>query len=274
MQCMVGERYKERFRVLSQQGRSAFIPFTTLGFPDQSRCERHLELLAEHADGLELGIPFSDPIADGPTIQYAADTALKAGSTVEKCLESVAKVRRRHSDLPIGLLVYANLVVRQGADKFYGKVAAAGVDSVLVADVPSEEAEPFERSAACVGVATVLIAPPNCDDSALDRIARLCSGYTYILTRVGVTGTERTAGDPGSRLLQALSDRRAPPPVFGFGISSPQHVKACAAQGAAGIISGSAVVRNLDALERGEQSESQVHEWLDAMREAARFTGL
>lgn len=271
---MLGDRYAKQFERVSRQGRSAFIPFTTLGFPDQRRCEHHLELLAKHADALELGIPFSDPIADGPTIQYAADAALKAGATVDGCFELVAAVRRGHEQLPIGLLVYSNLVVRHGADNFYRRAAAAGVDSVLIADVPSEEVEPFERLASRAGIATVLIAPPNCDASALDRIGRLGSAYTYILTRVGVTGTETSAGEPESRLLENLSKRHAPPPVFGFGIATPQQVRACAALGAAGIISGSAVVRQLDALERGKLGEEELHNWLDEMRGATSNSGL
>jgi tryptophan synthase alpha chain len=262
-------RYTARFAELAAAGRGAFIPFTVLGFPDAARCAEQLELLAEHADALELGIPFSDPVADGPTIQRAAVEALANGATPARCLGLVAKLRERHPELPIGLLVYANLVVHRGLERFYGDAAQAGVDSILVADVPSEEGEPFAEAARAAGVAPVFIAPPNADDAALDRIARLGAGYTYVLTRAGVTGTETAAGMPAKELLSKLAGLAAPPPVLGFGISTPEQVQAGIAAGAAGAISGSAVVERLSALGDGKVDAETVGGWLARMRGGA-----
>lgn len=262
-------RYAACFAALGARRRGAFIPFTVLGFPDARRCDAQLELLAPHADALELGIPFSDPVADGPTIQRAAAAALRAGATPRICLGLAARVRERHPQLPIGLLVYANLVVHAGIERFYAAVAEAGVDSVLVADVPAEEGEPFAAAARTAGVAPVFIAPPNAPAPTLRRLAAQGGGYTYVLTRSGVTGAETAAGDPARELLAALAAHRAPPPVLGFGISAPEQVRAGLAAGAAGVISGSAVVARLGALSRTETSAAEVSEWLSGMHAAA-----
>lgn len=262
------KRYAERFAELARAGRGAFIPFTVLGFPDMKCCAGQLELLAEHADALELGIPFSDPVADGPTVQRASAAALHAGATPARCLALAAWLRGRHPALPIGLLVYANLVVSRGLGRFYGEVADAGVDSVLVADVPSEEGRAFADAARRAGVAPVFIAASNASAAALDRIAALGAGYTYVLTRAGVTGVERAAGTPAAELLAALAARQAPPPVLGFGISRPEQVSAGIAAGAAGVISGSAVLMRLQALAAGEGDADRLRDWLAAMRAA------
>lgn len=261
-------RYRECFAALSRSGRGAFIPFTVLGFPDPRRCVGHLELLAAQADALELGVPFSDPVADGPTLQRAGGEALAAGTTVRIGLDLCAGLRQRHPDLPIGLLVYANLVVHRGVDAFYSAAAEAGVDSILVADVPSEEGEPFAAAAHRAGISPVFIAPPNAPDAALERIARLGDGYTYVLTRSGVTGAERVAGRPTREWFEALARRRTAPPVLGFGISNPEQVAEGIAAGAAGVISGSAVVARLRRLEEGEFSTSAMQNWLRSMRDA------
>lgn len=263
------KRYAARFAKLAAAGRGAFIPFTVLGFPDAVRCAEQLDVLAEQADALELGIPFSDPVADGPTIQRATTAALQAGATPANCLALVERVRERHPALPIGLLVYANPVVHRGLERFYTDAAAAGADSVLVADVPSEEGEPFAAAARAAGVAPVFIAPPNADDAALDRVAALGAGYTYVLTRAGVTGVERDAGVPAEALFAALAARNAPPPVLGFGISRPEQVRAGIRGGAAGVISGSAVVERLRASSTGRITPEALAEWLRSMRAVA-----
>lgn len=262
-------RYAARFAALAQARRGAFIPFTVLGFPDLDSCASQLELIADFADALELAIPFSDPVADGPTIQRAASEALAAGATPGTCLDLVAQVRSRDAELPIGLLVYANLLVHAGPERFYRAAARAGVDSVLVADVPVEEGEPFAAAARASGVAPVFIAPPNATEATLARLAGLGGGYTYVLTRSGVTGAETAAGRPARELLATLAALGAPPPVLGFGISAPAQVRAGLAAGAAGVISGSAVVERLRALHRGETGADSVAAWLAAMRAAA-----
>lgn len=241
-------RYSAMFDRLRQRGEGAFGAFVMLGDPDLETSARILDLLLEAgADMLEVGVPFSDPVADGPTIQAAAERALRQGVTPPDCFRLLASFRERHADVPVGILTYANIVLAPGRTAFYRAAAEAGVDSVLVADVPSVEAAPFVDSAIEAGVAPVLIAAANTPRAALERVARMGRAYTYCVARTGVTGTERAMELDHAALLATLSELGAPPPVLGFGISTPDHVRAALDAGAAGVISGSAIVRLIEA---------------------------
>jgi tryptophan synthase alpha chain len=226
------------FAQLAARGEGAFGAFVTLGDPAAPA----LDLLVEAgADMIEVGIPFSDPIADGPVIQAAAQRALAAGVTVEDCFALMTGFRRQHADVPIGILTYANIVVARGRDNFFGRAADAGADSLLVADLPAYEAGPWADDMHVAGIDPVLIAAANSPPETLRTIGRIGSGYTYCVTRAGITGTHADA-QFDRKLLQRLREADAPPPVFGFGISSPDHVRAAMRAGAAGVISGSAIV--------------------------------
>lgn len=233
-------RYSAMFDRLGGQG--ALGAFLMLGDPDVTTSARHLDaLVAGAADMVEVGIPFSDPVADGPVVQAAGRRALGAGVTVGDCFDLIAGFRERHPSVPVGILTYANLVVAPGRKAFVRRAAEAGADSLLVADVPALEAEPWAADMMEAGLAPVLIAAPNTPDGALHTIARLSRGYTYCVSRPGITGTHR-AGEFDSALVHKLRDLDAPPPVFGFGISTPEHVRSALAAGASGVISGSAIV--------------------------------
>jgi tryptophan synthase alpha chain len=231
-------RYAAMFERLKRDG--AFGAFLMLGDPDLETSAALLDAVIEGgADMVEVGIPFSDPVADGPVIQAAAQRALAAGVRVGDCLELIAALRARHSDVPIGILTYANIVVARAG--FMRDAAEAGADSLLIADVPALEAEPFTREMEQAGIEPVLIAAANTPDAALARIASLSKAYTYCVSRAGITGTHA-----GGRFDAGLIDRvrrvGAPPPIFGFGISTPEHVRSALASGARGVICGSAIV--------------------------------
>ena len=244
---------------------NAFIPFVMLGDPDIPTSLKIVQTLIDNgADALELGIPFSDPSADGPVLQRAAMRALRAGVTPTHCLQAIHTLRARNPEVPIGLLVYANLVVRPGIDAFYERAALAGVDSVLVADVPTLEAKPFVDAALKYGIDPVLIAPPNASHSQLQEIAKLCKGYTYVVTRKGVTGTNTDLNLSSDKLIQTLRSLGAPPAVLGFGISKPEHVHAAFAQGALGAISGSALAEII------EKSLDNPHQLLETIAQFVR----
>lgn len=239
----MSQRYESMFDRLARAGEGAFVPFVTLGDPDpQLSLEIIDNLIASGADALELGIPFSDPLADGPTIQGATIRALDSGTTPSICFDMLASIRRRHPDIPLGLLLYANLVFAAGVEQFYQKCAAAGVDSVLIADLPVEMCDIVVQAAADSAVASIYVAPPNSDQATIEQIAARSSGYTYLLSRAGVTGADREAGAPLQTLIEQLKYSDAPPALLGFGISRPEQVKAALSAGAAGAISGSAVV--------------------------------
>lgn len=236
-------RYEAMFARLRAAGEGAFVPFVVAGDPDpESSLAAMLALADAGADALEVGLPFSDPIADGPVIQRADARALASGTRTGNALELLAELRRRRPELPVGLLVYANLLEARGVDRFYADAAAAGVDSVLVADAPTAEVGPFAAAARRAGVAPVLIATPTSTDEHLRAVAALGSGYTYVVTRAGVTGADREAATDHRALLSRLSELGAAPALLGFGIAEPTQVRAAVAAGAAGAISGSAVV--------------------------------
>ena len=231
------ERYESLFAQLKERKEGAFVPFVTLGDPGIEQSLKIIDTLIEAgADALELGIPFSDPLADGPTIQNATLRAF----------EMLALIRQKHPTIPIGLLMYANLVFNKGIDEFYAQCEKVGVDSVLVADVPVEESAPFRQAALRHNVAPIFICPPNADDDLLRQIASYGRGYTYLLSRAGVTGAENRAALPLDHLVAKLKEYNAAPPLQGFGISAPDQVKAAIDAGAAGAISGSAIVKIIE----------------------------
>lgn len=243
---MRGHRYAEMFRTLARREEGAFIPFVMLGDPDLATSGRILGYLAEsEADAIELGIPFSDPVADGPIIQAAAVRALAAGTTPATCWRLIRQLRDRAPALPIGILTYTNLALHAGPERFYQDAAAAGADSVLLADLCSEEAAPFANMARAAGIAPVMIVPPNASLERLKRLGALTEGYTYLTRRSGVTGTDPAAADSTAGMIRDLKRLQAPPAVLGFGIGEPHQVREALALGAAGAISGSALVHRL-----------------------------
>lgn len=236
-------RYAAMFERCNAANRIAFGGFLMLGHPSRDATPALLDALVEGgADMVELGIPFSDPVADGPVIARAAKQALDAGVTPTDCLRMIADFRARHPDIPVGILTYANIVMARGRAAFAEELAKAGADSLLVADVPSVEAEPWAADCIAAGVDPVLIAAPNTPPAALDTIALLGHGYTYCVARTGVTGTAEAPRLSHGPLFAELAKRNAPPPVLGFGLSEPAHVREAALAGAAGAISGSAIV--------------------------------
>jgi tryptophan synthase alpha chain len=229
------------FDRLKRRGEAAFGGFLMLGDPDPGTSGTLLDAIVEGgADMVEVGIPFSDPIADGPVIQAAARRALEAGVHVDDCFDLIRGFRDRHPGVPIGILTYANLVFARPG--FMRDAAENGADSLLIADVPALEAQPFVREMEQSGIEPVLIAAANTPGAALRSISDLSSAYTYCVSRAGITGTH-AGGDFDRALVARLSACNAPPAVFGFGISTPDHVRAAIRAGAAGVICGSAIVQ-------------------------------
>jgi len=259
-------RYGAIFEALEARGEAAFGAFVMLGDPNLAASAEQLDaLVAGGADMVEVGIPFSDPIADGPVIQAAAKRALEAGVRVDDCFALIAGFRDRHPAIPVGILTYANLVVARGRRNFMRDAAAAGTDSLLVADVPAIEAEPWAGEMVDAGLEPVLIAAANTPPAALRTVARLSKAYTYCVSRAGITGVHAEARfDPG--LAARVRNAGGPPPIFGFGIARPEHVRAALQAGASGVISGSAIV----ALGAGDEPSRRIGEFVAAMKAATR----
>ncbi|WP_076584867.1 tryptophan synthase subunit alpha [Vibrio ostreicida] len=265
-------RYQAMFERLNSHNQGAFVPFVTVCDPNPEQSLHIMQTLVEAgADALELGIPFSDPLADGPTIQGANIRALESGATPEICFDLIAKIRAQHTQLPIGLLMYANLVYARGIDSFYERCAKAGVDSVLIADVPTNESAEFVAAAKKYAIEPIFIAPPTASDTTLQSVAELSAGYTYLLSRSGVTGAETQANMPVADMLSKLNRFNAPPALLGFGISSPSQVEEAIKAGAAGAISGSAVVKLIEThTESPQEMLKQLAHFVSEMKAATQ----
>lgn len=244
-------RYEKLFEKLKANNEGAFVPFAVLGHPTLEDSFDILDTYIQSgADALEVGIPFSDPGADGPVIMTADRRALQNGANTPKCFEIIRRIREKHPDTPIGMLMYINLVYRPGIENFFKMAREAGVDSVLVADVPVEMFEtdglPWKSAAAENGIDLIFIAPPNASDEQVKKIAKYSQGYVYLVSRKGVTGAGQQAGHPVARVVNMLKEMNAVPAMLGFGISQPEHVKEAISNGAAGAITGSALVKIIE----------------------------
>ena len=252
---MKTDRYQLCFEKCKKENRIAFVPFVVIGDPNIDDSITIIkQLIDSGADALELGIPFSDPIADGPIIQGATIRALNSGFKMSQ-LERVFKaIRDYNADIPIGLLVYANLVMNSGIENFIQNCAKWEVDSILIPDVPVEEASLTKPLLDKHGVHSVFIAPPNATDETLKAVAHNASGYTYLLGRKGITGTHVAVETPLHEVVSKLRAENAPPLVQGFGISEPAHISQAVQTGLDGAICGSAIV-NLIAQSRETEDD-------------------
>ncbi|WP_297850763.1 tryptophan synthase subunit alpha [uncultured Corynebacterium sp.] len=242
-------RFESLFTALDAKNEGAFVPFVMLGDPSAEDAVDIISTLIDAgADALELGIPFSDPAADGPTIQKSHLRALDGGANVDKCFDQIREIRRRHPDTPIGMLVYANVPYVRGLEKFYSELHEVGADAVLIPDVPVREGAPFIAAAEAAGIDPVFIAPAQARPEVLEGVAANSRGYIYAISRDGVTGTEHESQTQGlADVVSNISTYGGAPVLLGFGISTPQHVADAVAAGAAGAITGSAIAKIIDA---------------------------
>lgn len=227
----------------SKNKRAAFVPFLVAGYPDLQATDKMIDILVEEgADLLELGVPFSDALADGPVIQMASEQASRTISSIEQVIDFAASVKRRHPGLPIVLFTYFNPIFKLGIDNFAKKARAAGVAAALVVDLPPEESDHYQACMKEYDVKTVFLASPTTDPKRIPLIAKASTGFIYYVSRTGVTGVQselsRTLETEISR-LRALTDR---PIAVGFGISKGEHAKTVAQLGDA-VVVGSAFVK-------------------------------
>ena len=238
--------YKKTFSKLMKNKEKALVPFVVIGDPDYNTSLKIVKTIIEAgADILELGFPFSDPIADGPTIQGADVRSLRKGIDIDKCFRFIRKIREI-SKVPIGLLVYYNLIYQRGIKIFFQDCKVAGVTSVLAADVPAEESEELIKAARNHKIDTVFIVSPLTDNKRLRLISRKCRGFVYVVSRLGVTGVREDLQQGTLKLLRRVRSKTKLPLCVGFGISKPEHVKSVCKAGADGVIVGSAIVKIIE----------------------------
>jgi tryptophan synthase alpha chain len=234
-------RIEAAFGRLREQGRGGMVTYVTAGDPDADMSAKILIALANAgADVLEVGVPFSDPLADGPVIQRATERALAAGMTLRGTLDVVRRVRRAVA-APIVLFTYANPVVRMDPEVFARCAKEAGVDGVLILDYPVEEAEPLRAPLIAAGLDPIFLISPTTTNERIRRSAELGRGFLYLISRLGVTGVRESLAADVSALVQRVRAHSTLPVALGFGISSPEQVaQACASADAA--VVGSALV--------------------------------
>lgn len=234
-------RLADTFARLRTARRGGLVTFVTAGDPDQATSEQILLALAEGgADVIEVGVPFSDPLADGPVIQRASERALAAGMTLRGVLELVTRLRAQ-IDTPVVLFTYANPVVRMDPRVFAESSRAAGVDGVLILDFPVEESEPLRGPLVDAGVDPIFLISPTTTDDRIRRSSALGAGFLYVISRLGVTGArDEMAADAGA-LVERVKRHASLPVALGFGVCRPEHVAAACRHADAAVV-GSAIV--------------------------------
>lgn len=235
----------ERFEALRSRGECALIPFVTAGDPDLETTAEALRVLDRNgADLIELGVPYADPLADGPTIQAAATRSLKQGTTLEKVLAVVRSVAPELS-APIILFTYYNPVLNRGVETFLRDIYAAGARGLVVPDLPLEEMDSLLGIAAEVGIEVVLLVAPTSPEERIKAIAQKSQGFVYLVSVTGVTGVRQQVASRVEGLLEELHSLTDKPIGVGFGVSEPSQAKQMKNWGADGVIVGSAIVKRL-----------------------------
>lgn len=248
--------YQETFAQLKKENKIAFIPFWMIGDPDLKKSEEIIEILAKNSDILELGIPFSDPLADGPTIQASVNRALASGATTQKCLDVIKNIRKKFPEKPIGLLVYFNLILsfsssslikgnREGfvlednIKNFFRTASNSGVDSVLIPEIPVEEIGIVERAAKDNNIDLIFLVSTNTPDDRVEKIIKKSGGFIYAVATPGITGAKTDIAPETLEMITRLKSKTDLPICVGFGVSSPKHIQLLKQNGADGAIIGS-----------------------------------
>lgn len=262
-------RITQTFEALRQQGEKALITFVTAGDPDLETSERVLHTLVESGvDLIELGFPFSDPMADGPTIQAASERALAAGTTLGRVLDLVARVRR-HSNVPIVLMGYYNPVFCYGAEAFARDAASAGVDGLLLVDLPPEEAGELHPHLKAAGVDLITLLAPTTPSERMERLAAEAEGFLYYVSMTGVTGTQKVDAAAITASVAEVRRHSKVPVAVGFGVSSPDDARAIAVFADA-VVVGSALVKVIEQYGRAPELPEEIKRFVAALKSGVR----
>jgi tryptophan synthase alpha chain len=262
-------RIQKKFQELKSQKRKAFIAFITAGDPDLKTTE-DLVVALEGAgvDIIELGIPFSDPLADGPTIQASFFRALKKGTTVKKILETVKRIRLKTS-VPIALMGSYNPILHFGERKFVKACADAGVDGLIIPDLPPEESRVLRQAAKNFDIATIFFVAPTSTDRRMGANTKASSGFVYYVSLTGITGTQKAVARSVVKQINHIKRFTSKPVCAGFGISTPRQVKDIS-RAADGVIVGSAIVKSIEAHRGHRDLVTEVARYVSTLVKALR----
>lgn len=264
---MIREKYglsaiEDMFTIAKAQNRSAFLPYFPIGYPTYDESIEAITAMAEvGVDGFEIGIPFSDPIADGPVIQAATQISLENGTTVKKCLEAVRTIRTKGVTQPMLMMGYVNPLIAYGLEKFVQDAREAGADGLIIPDLPAEEAGMFTEICAREGMALVFFLAPTSNEKRIKMSAEHATGFIYVVSLIGITGARNELPDNLTEFVARLRSHTDKPLVMGFGISTPAHARTVG-ELMDGFIVGSALVR------AGKDGVPAVRELAKTLRDA------
>ncbi len=254
-------RISKTFSKLKASAKKAFIPYIMAGDPDIERTRQYISMLENcGADIIELGVPFSDPLADGPTIQMAAGRAVAGGVTLRKVISFVSEVRAT-TQIPLILMTYYNPVFKYGEEKFVRDAVDAGVDGVIIPDLPPDEASLLIKESRASGLDTIFLVAPTSNDKRIKKVALASSGFVYYVSMTGITGTKLTLEDSFIEHINKVKQASKNPVAVGFGVSTPDDAKTIAEM-ADGVIVGSAIVKKL------HENPEEAEEFIKKLREA------
>lgn len=265
---MTSSRIAGAFRELAAKGRTGIVPYITVGFPDLATTLELVPALAEAgADVIELGVPFSDPMADGTTIQKASFHALQQGITLRGCLEACASLRERGLETPLVLMGYYNPILSMGLDRFAEEAERSGVDGIIVPDLPPVEAGPLRERCEGRGIDVICLLAPTSTDGRIKAACATATGFIYCVSLAGVTGARDQVSDEGRGLVERVRKHTDLPIAVGFGLSRPEHVEEVGRYADAAVV-GSALVDVIDQAPAG-QAVAHAARFLAGLREAA-----
>src|SRR5688572_32847960 len=248
-QSRENNRIDKKFKELKSMNQKALICYAVAGYPDIMTSEHIItSLINGGADIIEIGIPFSDPIADGSTIQDAIQNSLIAGTTPDMCLELSSRIRKTFPNIPLIIMTYSNILYRKGYIQFAKKAKESGIDGFIIPDIPIEESKEYLNTMQNIGMSTIFLVSPNTSEKRLKMISRICTGFLYAISVYGTTG-ERQGFDKYTiesiKRVKKVTAAEDLPLAVGFGISNPQHVKYMIDAGADAVIIGSAFIKKI-----------------------------
>jgi tryptophan synthase alpha chain len=262
-------RIAARFRELSKRGEMGLVAYITAGDPSLAASEKITLAAADAgADVIELGVPFSDPVADGPTIQRASERALRAGATLAGVLDLVRNIRK-HSDVPLVLFSYYNPLLQMGIEKFAKFAAEAGADGILATDLTPEESADYRAAMRAHNLDTIFLVAPTSTDARMEQIAKVSSGFLYLISRTGVTGAREALPEELPTLIRRVRKFTALPIAVGFGISLPTHVTVLGGIADAAVV-GSALVAEIEKAQAPDAAAAAVAARIRVLKDAGR----
>src|SRR5215212_2762323 len=267
-------RIDKKFRKLKSTNQKALICYVVAGYPDIRTSQDIItSLIHGGADIIEIGIPFSDPIADGSTIQDAIQNSLTSGTTPDMCLELASRIRKTFPSIPLIVMTYSNILYRKGYIQFAKKAKECGIDGFIIPDIPIEESKEYLNTMRNIGMSTIFLVSPNTTEKRLKMISRICTGFLYAISIYGTTGERQGFDEYTIKSIKRVKNVTAAgelPLAVGFGISNPQHVKYMIDAGADAVIIGSAIIKKIKEIENEETLVNMLNRFIYELKNSCK----